>query len=514
MSLECNNDSDLNEYDKRNMVVVLLEGMKVYYCYNRDDFNKIILSEYEKDICIQVSERNAKKLLSEPVFKEPYYGVFVDKSLIAFQHHDCLLLYKRGNFALRSEFGVGNIHGAVFPVYSVFPLSLEKFLERRGSVEDFTGGIISSLTPEIKEKLNYDVQFILMGGAIDFVGKEYRRALDADGDNVPDYVAMRAQQLELAEAEQAARARQELEQNASIQQNAVALQERRARQVALQAEEEDEEPVARRLEFDEEGEEGVRLTEQQQREVAYLRREIYDSNREEGADFSQVYEVENIQEITPNMRRVKITGFRGFVQNLPNIKTLFIDSIDDNQIFEIKNMPSLERLYIENNIPIKIENVPKLRVLTIVTSRGRWDLNIPSLREFTLLESSVRNLIAPELVVFTARDSNVSFKLNGFENLKTLILDECACVEDDFDLNSQSITNLIVKDTHFRDINVPNADKILIEYPVERVVANQETSGILVCPDIKQYNHIVFAPGLSHAEKADLIFNEYPVVLY
>jgi hypothetical protein len=211
MSLDCNNDPDLNDYDKTNMVVVLIEGSGAYNCYNRDEFNRIIKSEYEKGVCIQTGRSG--KILSEPVFKEPYFNCFMDKSLIAFQHHDCVILYKRGNFPLRSQFGMSNIHGEAFDVYSVFPLSVEKFLNKPGSSKEFVDSVMASITPKTKEKLLYDVDFILEGGAINLIGDVYRKLKKNDGANIVDYVQVHAENLARAEEEEAIRLRSALSQN-------------------------------------------------------------------------------------------------------------------------------------------------------------------------------------------------------------------------------------------------------------------------------------------------------------
>jgi hypothetical protein len=174
--MDCNNDSDLNGMDKRDLVVVLLVGSPVYNCYSRSDFRKILKAEFEKGIC-EYSGEKRYKITASPVIKEPYFGVFVDKSIIAFQHHDCFVLYGRRDIRLYSEFGVGSIHGSVHPVYSAYPVSLVTFVSRSVGVREFVDTVVESITPPVAERMDRDVDFILRGGDIDFVGATYQRKL-------------------------------------------------------------------------------------------------------------------------------------------------------------------------------------------------------------------------------------------------------------------------------------------------------------------------------------------------
>jgi len=185
--MDCTNDSELNNADRRELVVVLMEGSPVYNCYTRRDFRKILTAEYDKKICEydlrflrdRHNQESGKKL-SAPVFKEPYFGVFMDKSVVAFQDHDCLLLYNPRPVPVYSAFAVSAIHGAKVTVCSVYPLSLSYFLERSGSVRQFVSEVVGSITPEVKERLNRDVDFILRGGDANFIGEEYRTRVSQD----------------------------------------------------------------------------------------------------------------------------------------------------------------------------------------------------------------------------------------------------------------------------------------------------------------------------------------------
>jgi hypothetical protein len=217
--MDCTNDSDLNNADRRELVVILMEGSHVYNCYTRRDFRKILTAEYEKAICeydLRFLEQDMRfgttqgKKLSAPVFKEPYFGVFVDKSIVAFQDHDCLLLYNPRPVPVYSAFAQSAIHGSEVNLYSVYPLSLAYFLEwnerNRGSgrVQQFVSGVVGSITPEVKERLIRDVDFILRGGDANFIGEEYRTrvAQDIRLKVAVDYPALQhAQELEEARVE-------------------------------------------------------------------------------------------------------------------------------------------------------------------------------------------------------------------------------------------------------------------------------------------------------------------------
>lgn len=187
--MDCTNDSDLNNADRRELVVVLMEGSPVYNCYTRRDLRKILTAEYGKGICeydlrfLQedlLSRRPKGKKLSAPVFKEPYFGVFMDKSIVAFQDHDCLLLYNPRPVPVYSAFAQSAIHGSEVPLYSVYPLSLAQFLNRSGSVRQFVSQVMTTITDEVKEKLARDVDFILRGGDANFIGREYRERVSRD----------------------------------------------------------------------------------------------------------------------------------------------------------------------------------------------------------------------------------------------------------------------------------------------------------------------------------------------
>jgi len=196
--MDCTNDSELNNADRRELVVILMAGSPVYNCYTRRDLRKILTAEYEKGICEYdarfLNDRrrdpNLGKKLSAPVFKEPYFGVFMDKSVIAFQDHDCLLLYNPRSIPVYSAYAVSAIHGAEVTVCSVYPLSLAYFLERTGiergerrqnaSVRELTSEVVRTITPEVQERLNRDVDFILRGGDANFIGQEYRERVSRD----------------------------------------------------------------------------------------------------------------------------------------------------------------------------------------------------------------------------------------------------------------------------------------------------------------------------------------------
>jgi hypothetical protein len=207
MSLECTNESDLSDIDKRNLVVVLMQGQDRYYCYSRAFFREVITGELSKKLYEYKKEVLNR---SSPVLKEPYFGVFMNKSVIAFQHFDCLLLYAPELIPLHKEGAIDEIgayHGQSEPVYSVFPVSLSLFLNRgRESVRDFTSRVIASLDREI---LARDVDRILRGGDFDFIGRTYRRFIRSDInrglEGVRDYHAEEMARRE--EEERAERAR-------------------------------------------------------------------------------------------------------------------------------------------------------------------------------------------------------------------------------------------------------------------------------------------------------------------
>jgi hypothetical protein len=207
--MDCTNDSDLNNADRRELVVVLMEGSPVYNCYTRRDFRKILSAEYDKEICeydlrfLQEDMRfgtTQGKKFSAPVFKEPYFGVFMDKSIVAFQYHDCLLLYNPRPVPVYSAYAQSAIHGSEVNLYSVYPLSLSYFLERNESVRQFVSKVVRSITPDVKERLVKDVDIILHGGDANFIGEEYRKRVTQDiiSKVAVDYPALEKEQ-ELAE---------------------------------------------------------------------------------------------------------------------------------------------------------------------------------------------------------------------------------------------------------------------------------------------------------------------------
>ena len=46
---------DIDNYDIRNLVVILIEGSGIFRCYNRELFMDFLKSSYEKNVVIQKS---------------------------------------------------------------------------------------------------------------------------------------------------------------------------------------------------------------------------------------------------------------------------------------------------------------------------------------------------------------------------------------------------------------------------------------------------------------------------
>jgi len=165
MSLDCNNDSDLNGMDKRDLVVMIMAGTNVYNCYTRRFFRSLIKSEFEKNLY-------ESSMQSAPLIKEPYFSVLIDRSLIAFQHSDCFVIYKRTT--LDGEDDIVTVRGVPRQIYSVHPVSLEKFITRPGTVAEFAQSVVDSISSEEANlRIRTDIDFILRGGDIDFIGPVY-----------------------------------------------------------------------------------------------------------------------------------------------------------------------------------------------------------------------------------------------------------------------------------------------------------------------------------------------------
>jgi hypothetical protein len=106
----------------------------VYNCYTRRFFRGLIKSGFELN-------KYESSNMSAPVIKEPYFSVFIDRSLIAFQHSDCFVIYRR---KIDGEDEFVAVRGVETAIYSVHPVSLEKFLSRPGTVAEFAQSVLDS----------------------------------------------------------------------------------------------------------------------------------------------------------------------------------------------------------------------------------------------------------------------------------------------------------------------------------------------------------------------------------
>lgn len=139
--MSCSSSEDLygepfpEDKENKELKLVILfmdDNSETYTCYTTNEFNDILKTSInvpERDlICIQKGNTSAK-FLFEPVIKEAFTGVWIDKSVLAYQNSNKFFVYKRGIFPLRSAFGMSALHGAPNVVYSVLPIDREDFFD-------------------------------------------------------------------------------------------------------------------------------------------------------------------------------------------------------------------------------------------------------------------------------------------------------------------------------------------------------------------------------------------------
>jgi len=251
-------------------------------------------------------------------------------------------------------------------------------------------------------------------------------------------------------------------------------------------------------------------------EMEELDTEIRRANRLETRDYDELVQgdVRSKDEITEDMQNVDITIQHNDIhmENFPNIIVLSIKgSLNRGRfVMEIKNMPALEHLYIKDNIAINISNVPNLKSLVVRNCEGEWDIDIPSLQSVSIHQSFIRSITAPNLNYVLSESSSFNIDMQTLPSLKTLYING----SDAWNVHSESITHFRTKGCETRKIILPNAERVLIDSDIDKIQLGPDSTGILVCPNLKQYNDIVFEEGLTTPEKAELVWGTYPMILY
>jgi hypothetical protein len=534
MSLECNNEYDIigDDIDPKQAIVFLREGVPVYNCLNRDTFFKALETEASSGNYISV---DYTPQYNEILFKDPWTRILIDKSIYAFKFNRVFFLYKRGDFKTTKS----NQNQVV---YTAYPLAMDHFLAYNGRVVELVNELERKLTPEFKRENEMEIDLRLSDttwivGA-DFIQAKNGRKPDVvrirEGEAMQRNAEFRAQAVNIESADPRRLAQIEAQRQGRRQadEQMIALQaesQRRraevrrraeAQRIQNQRERDEENDSGSETESDEENDSGSttesdededdenHLTEDQQDEITNLYQEITRVNRVAYVyNYDDMEVVGDVSEISPRTQNVSIRHASGVIENLPNVVYLSITGDGSSHITDLRNMDSLKVLKIQRNNPINITNVLSLEKIIIIECEGEWNLDIPSLKDLQVSTSKIQTLVAPGLISLQIEEGLLYPSLDNFENLKTISFE----VADIYPIiSSNSITHLFVKDSRVQEINVPNAQKILIEVDsVLTLNTNPNTSGVLVCPQLMKYNNLV-VDGLSIAEKSRIISTFYP----
>lgn len=131
-----------DERHKENTVIFIIDHIveNLYNCYTRDEFENNLRSAVEKKdadgnliedeiVCIR-KPGTGRRLLYEPVVREPISSVWLDKSVYAYQDSTKFFVYERGEFFLATDSNyVGSFHGTPYTIYSVIPIERDNFFD-------------------------------------------------------------------------------------------------------------------------------------------------------------------------------------------------------------------------------------------------------------------------------------------------------------------------------------------------------------------------------------------------
>lgn len=138
---KCNNETlfsgdETSQIELKNLILFLIydsdNPSDTYYCYNKEELLQVIENEFQKniamyDVMMCIDKRKRIRHQHELVFKEPYTGIFIDRSIIAYYGiGNAYFVFPVGIANIGTEtHGVSDIYDRNEKVYSLVPIDID-----------------------------------------------------------------------------------------------------------------------------------------------------------------------------------------------------------------------------------------------------------------------------------------------------------------------------------------------------------------------------------------------------